>query len=516
MVYYQTPRQSKAERLRNLLARCYDDPARFAAVILGVDSFDPDNPDLSPFWWRQEQASGLVARYHTTVLPWGNALGKSWWAARLILWYLCTRPGSLIITTAPTFEQLDSVLWKNIRQAAESSRIPLGLKINAKPLRAKMGEGWGILGLATDKTERMSGHHNKHLMAFVDEASDVPQAIKEAIDSLVPERFVAIGNPLKAEGWFRDLARLGEKQAGDTSIPDQERVVTLRVPSTDSPHIGMNRSPVGMACGAWIRQMEREYGRDSLWWTTHIDAQFPDASHDGLLKPFWVDRLATVQRAKGYGGTRRMGVDLGEGTGRDSTVIFVVDDLGILHGEDSNYVGMAEAAKRINDLMIRWDVRQENIAYDAGGGRGKDMDRYLEHYRITDAIPYLGSGKGGKGYTNKRSRMAFKLRFRLDPERRELPEYNPVREAEEARRSAFYVPPEHAPGYVPGTIQPPFALPHDRPWWPRLADELKALRYSLDGAKHALETKEEMVKRLGRSPDLVDALMMSFVMQSGE
>ena len=51
--------------------------------------------------------------------------------------------------------------------------------------------------------------------------------------------------------------------------------------------------------------------------------------------------------------------------------------------------------------------------------------------------------------------------------------------------------------------QPPFCLPAEKPWWPLLAEELKSLKWHHKGKLIALEPKEELMKRLRRSPNCV-------------
>ena len=144
------PPPTKSDRLKALLARCHDNPSLFNTTVLGS----------APFWWRQEEMARMVVRYHTTVFPEGNATGKTWWDARLVLWWLCTRHNSLVVTTAPTHDHLDSSLWKNLRLVEARTLIPLGMRLNVNPLRAKLREGWMALGIATTRTERISGHHS--------------------------------------------------------------------------------------------------------------------------------------------------------------------------------------------------------------------------------------------------------------------------------------------------------------------------------------------------------------------
>ena len=242
---------------------------------------------------------------------------------------------------------------------------------------------------------------------------------------------------------------------------------------------------------------------DSEFARQEIDGDFLDDTLGQLILDWWVDRLPELRRPNEPGGSRWISTDLGEGGGRDSSVSLVGDDLGILHGEESPWVGPAQSASIINDLRRHWDVREDRIIYDAGGGRGLDIRPYLEQFGITEAVPYKGSKSGGDKFLNRRSKMGWKLRQRLDPERPKPPP-ELYFDAERAK-SAFYVPP--APR--PAEIQMPFCLPEHKPWWPLLSEELKNLKWFHKGKLIALEPKEELQKRIRRSPNVCDALMMS-------
>ena len=491
--------------LADLLEACRDDPDGFNAAVLG-------RPD---YWWRQLEICDAVVRYKTVVVPTGNSVGKSYIAAGLALWWLYTRPDSLVVTTAPSQTLLGTVLFKELRKAVANSVIDLDAKITESPKASPQtlsasSVDHQILGIATRGVERFSGQHNAELLVIVDEASGIEDEIWEAIRSQNPAKLVLFGNPIRGDGEFHRVYKRAVAEQAEASIPDHLRTVAIRIPSTDSPDIEVDRSPRGLADRGFLHEAERTYGRDSLWWLTHIAAEFPSEDFDALLKPAWVDRCYSVsdrcdEIRAAYHKTNmpRMGLDLGEGTGRDRTVAIVVDRFGILHCSSSNQAGIPEAAQWAADLARRYGVRQEHIVYDAGG-RGKDLPRYLDPLGITEAVPYHGSGKGGPRAKNKRSAVAWRLRQRLDPER---PEH------------ALYVPPP--PDWNPSpfdpewkqpprTIQPPFGLPKDKSWWGSLAEELKALRYEMDGVKVSLELKEDMSKRLGRSPDLVDALFMAY------
>lgn len=241
-------------------------------------------------------------------------------------------------------------------------------------------------------------------------------------------------------------------------------------------------------------------------------ATFHAEGEDALIDPFWIERMKAVVaearklRAAGKGGPRYLSVDLGEGSGRDRTVLLVRDGLGIIALVVSDRIGIPEAAVLIDRLAREHGVRQEHIIYDAGN-RGRDLPKYLEQLRITEAYPYFGSGKGGPRHYRKRDRCGWRVRQRLDPSR---PGPTPARPPRPDRPPSPFDPP---PQILTASIQPPFAYEGDMQHWPALVEELKALRYHLKDTQIKLENKQEMAARLGRSPDICDAVLMSFALE---
>src|SRR5262249_20167837 len=73
------------KRLRALLEACRDDPARFQAEVLG-----------RRLWSRRVEVCHAIARSPIPVVPAGRAVGKSFLLAGLALWWLYTRPHSLV------------------------------------------------------------------------------------------------------------------------------------------------------------------------------------------------------------------------------------------------------------------------------------------------------------------------------------------------------------------------------------------------------------------------------------
>lgn len=126
-----------------------DDPRGFILDILGDELWEkPDDPPLDLVstqpWGAEELAEWErgsdqvrialdVATNRFVVVRASKSVGKTWLAARLAIWFLMTRPGSIVITTANTWIQVEMQIWANIRTACANSVRPL----IGDPLRTK-------------------------------------------------------------------------------------------------------------------------------------------------------------------------------------------------------------------------------------------------------------------------------------------------------------------------------------------------------------------------------------------
>ncbi len=480
-------------KLINLLTRFHDRPDLFNELIL----------KRAPYWSRQMDLCRSVVKYRTTVAYSGNMVGKDFWIAGIVLWWLLTRPKSLCIITGPSQMVLGSVTFKEIRRCLDGAVLPFGGKLSsglkASPAVIEIAPGWQALGFSTTNVERSSGQHAGHLLAVVEEASGVDDYVFDAIDSLGYERLVCIGNPIRAEGRFVDLIRQADRDRAD-HLPPRLAVNAIRIPSTESPHAHLEKSPFGLADRTWLEAMYRKYGKGSLWVRSHIEALIPDKSSEQLIDLAWLTHHSSQQRpatppTHPVHRTRRIACDLSEGVGRDSTCIMVLDDWGVLEVVLSNGAGLPEAAATIHRLVSKWQVPHDRIIFDVLG-IGRTFPNHLARYGITTAIPYAGEGRprDPNSYVNLRTEAGWKLRNRLDTT-------HPV-----------YAPP--APGCPPRSMpQRPFFFCSGE-YYVRLVEELRPLTYGLVGRKCKLMPKDEWATILGHSPDVADALIQSMILTS--
>jgi hypothetical protein len=469
-------------------------------------------------WSKQREICEAIVRYPVVVVPAGRAVGKSYGLAGVVPWWLYTRKHSLVITTGPDHRQVVSVLWKEIRRAmtkAKEAGLELGYDhlstgyTSPQRLTVETGTDWGALGFAAGYEEGFGGQHAGDLLVIVDEASGIKPEIWSAIHGLAATRLVVVGNPIRYDCHFRELH--------DLAVQGSTTIKSIPISSLDSPDAKKDVSLVGMASRSFLNQMREIHGEESPWWRSNILGIFPGQESVRFLPTAWLgactrestphDELWTDYPA----GPAVMGVDIGGGVGADRSAIVVRNRKQVLHVWADEWTGVLDDARHrlepmVLDLAVRFGVAPDRVVYDkAGLGRNfgsylaAEAQRRIAHFYdihpdqpqswrerfcpqpFEGAVGHFGAGNGGKLYVNRRTANAFAIRRRLDPHRENF-----------------------VPLYCGGLSE-----------WPSLRQELAELRMPVmeheEGqVKQRLEDKEELAARLHRSPDLLDALLMTF------
>lgn len=462
----ETAGKSNQDQARKSYSTYKSSPARFNSSVLR----------RKDYWTRQIEICKAVAdpRIRTVLVPAGNGVGKSFLGAGLALWYLFTHPQSKVVTTGPTFDQLTRILWANIFGSYYGSELNGQARDIQKPPTIELEKEWFLTGINPDNIEAASGYHSQHLMALVDESSALTADKQAAINSWDPAKRIYLGNPIRPDGPFYEMCT---RQA----IEPDPSTVLIRIPSTESPAVraGQRRSPDGFVGLDWLDDRRRDYGEDSSWWTSHVLAQFPDSAEGQIYPRDWIDRAIFSVPEQLDKSLTTLSIDLAAGRGGDRTTLLVRNAQQVLFMESSNTWGLDDAANRAKGLLERYSIRPNRVVYDHSG-LGEGFRRYLEMVGIHGAAGFMGGSeaKGFKGrFENLKAACAWRLRQRLDPQTNPKP---------------FCIPPEYGQ---------------------QLRPELQSFTYELTSKdKIKLTDKETIRSRIGRSPDLADALVMSMVM----
>lgn len=467
----------QAHRIKRILDRCRDRPDLFHSQVLGRPPFHPKQKAI---------ARSLVAN-PVVVVPGAHSVGKSWMAASLVLWWLYTRRPAKVVTTSPSATQLVNVMWSAIKEAHANSRIALGGSIsegNGIPQRLDLGPEHYALGFTTTTAEKFSGY--KGALIITDESSDIPEEIWTGIEGCDASRLLVLGNPVRSQCKFRSYY-----QDALNGVPGY---VAHQLTAFDSPYAELTKEQVaelklpGNLCSkSWIEDKRIRYGESSPWWNMRVMANFPDDDFYSFIPKEWIDR-AFANPAPPRKGPVYMGVDpAGGGGGGDASAIVVRDTDQVLEIWSSNTHGLlpnaTPLAPEIARLASKWKVPGSHIIYDATGNIERTLTAQLATMGFPGAVPLNVSIGGGKLYKNHRVACYAALKRRIDPDH-----------------------PNQAPFHIPRG-----------PHWESLREELMGLRTREDTSvsetpKQSLEEKKHLKSRIGRSPDLADALSYSCFM----
>lgn len=427
-----------------VLDRARQDPVFFVRQVLGGDP-----------WEKQEEILEAVRDHRRVAVRACHGVGKTKVAAWVALWFLYCHKNSKVITTAPTWHQVENLLWREIHAAHAASRIPLGGKVLQTQI--ELGKQWFALGLSTDKPERFQGFHAEDILLIVDEASGVEQYIFDAAEGFLTSigaKLLLIGNPTQLSGEFYNAFR----------SPLYHKI---HISAFDSPNLKAGKivRPY-LVTPEWVEDKRLKWGETSPLWYSRVLGEFPEQGDDTLIPLAWIEAAQQRWFTEQDGGPVELGVDVAR-YGSDSTVIVVrrgskASVVAQIYGQDTMKVtGKVIDALRQTGASI---VKVDEIGIGAGV-----VDRLREQRYPVQGMNTSEAAYDKERFANKRAEWYWGLRERFQS----------------------------------GDI----AIPPDD----ELASQLASLKYKFDSrGRIQIESKEDMRKRGLPSPDKADALMLAF------
>ena len=304
----------------------------------------------------------------------------------------------------------------------------------------------------------LSGIHSKYVLFLIDESGDIPVQVGKAAEQAVGEtvqrggfiKILQAGNPISTDGMLYAA-----------SVSKNWHVIRITGDPEDE-----NRSPrINID---WARDMIEEHGDDDPWVMSYILGHFPESALNTLLSLKEVEEaMERHLHLKDYAyAQKRLGVDVAR-SGLDSTIIFPRQGLAAFKYARMRNADGPQVAARIAQAKKKWQHEIEFI--DDTGGFGSSV---IDSLKLAGESPmgiHFASKAIDNRYFNKRSEMWLEMR-------------------DWVRRG----------GALPKCNQ--------------LKKELTTVQYFLKKGKLALEEKDQVKSRLGYSPDVADALALTFAM----
>lgn len=241
--------------------------------------------------------------------------------------------GGDVLTTAPTWDQVEQVLWPQIRRSIQDSRVPASEWGTVNLTDIKLATGEKAIGLSTNEGVRFQGWHARpgsFLLVIVDEALGVRPDIFAAIEGIAAGgdvRMALAGNPTAPGGYFFDIF--------DRQIPTWQR---FTIDGFDTPNmrgisleqllempeheLDRNERPY-LITRRYIRDKYHEWGVDHPEWQSRVRGQFPQNADVSLIWRSWLEQAKLREAVYDPpAGPLVAGVDVA-GPGEDETVLCV-------------------------------------------------------------------------------------------------------------------------------------------------------------------------------------------------
>jgi phage terminase large subunit len=437
------------------------DPVAWASEVLGVH-----------LWSRQREIAEAVRDNPRVAVRSGHGVGKTLTAAVIVLWFLDTHPDSRVITTATKWSQVEKLLWHEINQLhARAANRPQAegrpiFRANPLQLELKLPDGRYAIGLNSkpENSESFAGHHAPNLLVIYDEASGIHAKIFEVGEGYMTTdgaRMLLIGNPTRTSGEFFD--------AFHSKRADYH---TLHISAMESPPITGEQVPdqarAALTGQAWVDSRLQAWGEDSPMFAIRVLGDFAKLSSDTVID---LGVVEDAQERDVPADNRRdlivIGCDVAR-YGSDETVI--TERVGQQVRIVETYVG-----KPTTHTAAR-------VAHWAG-----------RHPRVATRIVIDDTGVGG-GVTDQLRAAGWDVTAFNGAEQAFQPLQFPNRRSELWFQGAAQLPDLDLD-------------PDDQ-----LAADLTAPRYSFDlKMRRVVEKKDDTKKRLGRSPDRADAVLLTLV-----
>ncbi len=403
-----------------------------------------------------------------------SATSKSHSAARIGIAFLYLHSPSTVITTAPTFRQVQDILWREIGMAWGGAKVNLGGDL--KSVGIQIREDWFAIGLSTDEPEKFQGLHNINVLVIGDEASGLTPAVYTAIENPLSSgnaHLLLIGNPTQPVGNFKDAFNSPLYKTFHISCFDTPNFTHFGITMDDIRHntwkekIGDAELPRPyLISPQWVWERYEEWGENNILFQVYCLGQFPDAGVNTLIPVHVIDYAMDTVNIEPKG-EKVASLDVSR------------------YGDDETVYMLRQGNKIIK--AIAWG-HQDNI-YSAG----RTARLLREDKPLICRIDAVGIGSGtfdilkDNGFDN-------------------VEEYNSAEAALDTEifgnsRAEIYFK-------VANLLQ---GNELDLPAIPKLRSQLADIRYRYNKKNQLLiESKEEARSRGVKSPDYADALIMLY------
>lgn len=436
-------------------------------------------------WLSQKAIAQSTFHFPRTTVRKCEVSGGSYVAARIVLAFLYNYKPSIAITTAPTNRQVEDVLWREIRVAFANSRFPLDGNLTRK--RLELAENWFAVGFATDEPERMLGYHEANVLVIGDDAAGLTNEIFGAIENPLSSgntHELLLSNPTQSVGAFRETFTSDLYNKFHISAFDTPNLSAFGISQEDIENSTWQEKIKGeelpfpqLISPQKVAERFKEWGKGSYLYTVFILGDFPEAGVNSLC------RLSDIEFA--------MNREL-EPKEYDKQLRVAALDVA-RYGDDDCCFAVRQGNKIVD--IVTWGHQESGYTI------GRTASLIKQHRPIRSYIDVVGMGGPVLDILKREIGSEYKIvEFDAGADALDKERYL------NRRAESWW---DFKAKLENGEL--------DLPDSEKLKAQLADIRYSYDNPRFKLqiESKEKAKGRGSKSPDIADAVMMTFCKKKG-
>lgn len=465
-------------------------------VALAADDWAPVDEGIGAYWsrpdlfvlecfeWPEGQAPTdyqlsnmrAVVEHKRVAVRGPHGLGKTAENAWMVLWFALTREAReadwKVPTTASAWRQLTHYLWPEVHKWAKRlkweqlGRAPFDerYELQTRTLKLRHGEAFAV---ASNDPATIEGVHADQVLYIYDEAKTIPVETWDASEGA----FSGAGTDTRAEAFALASSTPGPPTGRFYEIHKQQPGLE----DWHAIHVTLQDAiDAGRVSSEWATQRKKQWGAKSAVYLNRVEGKFAASDEDSVIPLAWVEEAQERWRtAETDGGIDALGVDVAR-EGGDKTVIAPRRGNVLIELRRYDKQSTMQTANRLDGIMRGTDIVAVIDVIGVGGGvvdRVRELGHQVIAFNASRRTDMLDSS-GELGFVNQRAASWWNLREMLDPD------------------SGLDV-----------------ALPDDD----LLTGDLTTPTWRvMSGGRIQVESKDDIKKRLGRSPDDGDAAVMAF------
>jgi len=405
-----------------------------------------------PDEWQIEGLNSIANNPRTAVKS-GHGVGKTCLSSSTVKWFMATRPNPQIIVTANTKNQLDTKTWRELSKWNQVSLDGNFYKHTATRFFLKDSPETSFassIPWSENNSEAFAGTHEEYVLMLFDEASAIADIIWDVAEGAMTTpgaKWLALGNPTRNSGKFHSCFN---------SMRHRWNCITV------------DSRTAKMADKAIIDQWIEDYGEDSDFVRVRVKGEFPRAGSNQLIPTDVVEKAIrrVLIKARYEQNHFRIGVDVAR-FGDDRSVIIrrrgnkVYEPI-VFRGLDT----MELASKVVEEYR---NIPAEAIFVDGVGIGAGVIDRLRQLGLPAVDVQAGAAAKDSTKYSNKRSEIWGRMADWFKTSEPDIPDH------------------------------------------PELYTDLISPEYGYNAQMRIqLEKKDDMKRRGLASPDIGDALALTF------